>query len=119
VKADGIFGLLMDNIEDCFKWVHGNDELSDMAQVLGRKLEQQKDILRRVEEIGVLGLVSLNLGVIMNTTPQIGDIQKDENGQEWVVVGIVHSGVSRVRRNSLAHLIHAAYSPEIAKSVTI
>jgi len=51
--------------------------------------------------------------------PQIGDIQMDSNNQEWIIVAITHAGLSRVKRNSLAHLIHATYSPEVAKSLTL
>lgn len=50
--------------------------------------------------------------------PKIGDIQIDDNKSEWIVIGISHTGVSRVRRNSLAHEIHAQGSPEIAKTLT-
>lgn len=50
--------------------------------------------------------------------PKIGDIQIDADKSEWVVIANSYSGVSRVKRNSLAHLIHSAYSPEIAKSYT-
>lgn len=48
---------------------------------------------------------------------KIGDIQIDNNQTEWVIVGITHTGVSRVKRNSLAHYVHAQRSPEIAKSL--
>lgn len=47
----------------------------------------------------------------------IGDIQIDNDKTEWVVVGIGHMGVSRVRRNSLAHQTHAQSSPKIAESL--
>ncbi len=49
---------------------------------------------------------------------KIGDIQTDANKTEWVIVVITHSGLSRVRRYSLAHQIHALNSPEIAESLT-
>lgn len=49
--------------------------------------------------------------------PKIGDIQTDSNGIEWIVVGNSHTGISRVKRNSLAHTIHAQSSPDIAKSL--
>ena len=49
---------------------------------------------------------------------KIGDIQVDEEDKsEWIIIGINHSGISRVKRNSLAHKIHAEVSPEIAKSL--
>jgi hypothetical protein len=48
---------------------------------------------------------------------QVGDIQVDKNSLEWIVVGVTHTGVSRVRRNSLAHKVHAKRSPEIAKTL--
>lgn len=51
--------------------------------------------------------------------PKVGDIQVDKNESEWVVVGICHLGISRVKRDSLAHEIHAQSSPEIAKSLTV
>jgi hypothetical protein len=51
--------------------------------------------------------------------PKIGDIQIDDDKTEWIVVEITHSGISRVKRNSLAHLVHSAYSPEIAKTYVI
>lgn len=47
----------------------------------------------------------------------IGDIVIDNDNTEWVIVGISHTGLSRVRRNSLAHEIHAQGSPEIAKTL--
>jgi hypothetical protein len=50
---------------------------------------------------------------------KVGDIQVDDNMMEWVVVGVGHMGISRVRRNSLAHFSHAKVSPEIAKSIDI
>lgn len=55
----------------------------------------------------------------MDDSPYIGEIQIDKDGTEWVVVGITHSGVSRVKRNSLAHLIHAQHSPEIANKLVV
>lgn len=50
---------------------------------------------------------------------KVGDIQTDNNGSEWVIVGISNTGYSRVKRNSLAHLIHSSYSPEIAKAYVV
>jgi hypothetical protein len=41
-----------------FKWVITLGQNTDMAPGLGNKHEQQRDILLKVEEIGVLGLVS-------------------------------------------------------------
>lgn len=56
----------------------------------------------------------------MTTKPlAIGDVQTDRDKTEWVIVGITHAGLSRVRRNSLAHYIHAQHSPEIAKAIVI
>lgn len=52
-------------------------------------------------------------------TPKAGDIQIDEDGSEWVVIGATRVGISRVRRNSLAHRVHAQSSPEIARSYVI
>ena len=49
---------------------------------------------------------------------KVGDIEIDDNRTEWIVVGIFGRGrTNRVRRNSLAHRIHAQVSPEIAKSL--
>ena len=49
---------------------------------------------------------------------KVGDIQIDDNRTEWIVVGIFGRGLTnRVRRNSLAHRVHAQLSPEIAKSL--
>lgn len=48
---------------------------------------------------------------------KIGDIQVDSDKSEWVVIGVTHTGISRVRKNSLAHIVHAKMSPEIAKSL--
>ena len=48
--------------------------------------------------------------------PKVGDIQIDDDKTEWVVIGITHNGVSRVKRLSLAHYVHAQSSPVIAKS---
>jgi hypothetical protein len=59
------------------------------------------------------------LSKVMNRHPKVGDIQIDNNKSEWVVVGVTHSGVSRVKRNSLAHQIHAQSSIDIAKSYTL
>lgn len=55
----------------------------------------------------------------MKTHPKIGDIQTDTDKTEWVVVGVGHLGLSRVRRNSLAHRVHAQRSEDIAKSLVI
>jgi len=57
----------------------------------------------------------------MNDPPKVGDIQTDVDKSEWVVIGVsskLHPP-SRVRRNSLAHRVHAQSSSEIAKSLTI
>ena len=51
-----------------------------------------------------------------NTLPKVGDIQIDKDRSEWIVIGVNRVGVSRVRRNSLAHRVHAQSSPEIAQS---
>lgn len=51
------------------------------------------------------------------TNPKVGDIQVDNIGMEWVVVGVTTLGISRVRRNSMAHIIHARRSAEIAKTL--
>ena len=51
--------------------------------------------------------------------PKVGDIQIDNNKTEWVVIGATHTGISRVKRNSLAHKVHAQSSPEIAKSILV
>lgn len=48
---------------------------------------------------------------------KIGDIQIDSDGSEWVIIGVTHIGVSRIRRYSLAHQVHSEGSPEIAKSL--
>ena len=48
---------------------------------------------------------------------KVGDIQVDKDGSEWVVIGVGHTGLSRIRRNSMAHIIHARRSQEIAKSL--
>jgi hypothetical protein len=49
---------------------------------------------------------------------EIGDIQIDGNGNEWVVVGVTTRSTSRVRRYSLAHQVHAEGSAIIAESLT-
>jgi hypothetical protein len=50
--------------------------------------------------------------------PKVGDIQRDFNGSEWIVITVTGRGItSRVRRNSLAHQIHAENSPVIARSL--
>lgn len=59
-----------------------------------------------------------SLGQEKKIMTKIGDIQIDSDKSEWVIIGITHTGVSRVRRNSLAHKIHAQDSPEIAKSLS-
>ncbi len=51
--------------------------------------------------------------------PKIGDIQIDANGSEWVLVGVAYLGSLLVKRNSLAHRVHAEYSTAVAKSLTI
>lgn len=52
---------------------------------------------------------------------RIGDIQTDDHDEkvQWVVIGVTHLGISRVKRDSLAHLVHAQSSPDIAKSLTL
>lgn len=55
---------------------------------------------------------------ILTSNKKPGDIEIDENKVEWVIIAINYSGVSRVRRNSLAHRVHAKTSPEIAKTLT-
>jgi hypothetical protein len=54
-----------------------------------------------------------------NNPPKIGDVQIDRDKSEWVVIGVSHSGVSRVRRHSLAHQTHSTGVPEIAKSLKV
>lgn len=54
---------------------------------------------------------------VKNISVKIGDVQVDANNTEWVVVGVSHSGLSRVRQYSLAHQVHAQAVPEIAKSL--
>jgi hypothetical protein len=51
--------------------------------------------------------------------PKLGDIQIDKDGSEWVVVGVTTRSVSRVRRYSLAHHVHAEGSPTIAESLKV
>lgn len=53
---------------------------------------------------------------------KIGDIQTDtEGGSEWVVIAVFrHNGkehCSRVRRNSLAHVVHARIDPLLKDSL--
>lgn len=49
---------------------------------------------------------------------KVGDIQTDIDNSEWVVVSITgRDRVSRVRRNSLAHRVHAERSAIIAQSL--
>ena len=55
----------------------------------------------------------------MNTPLKIGDIQTDSDKSEWIIVAITNTKPSRVRRNSLAHKVHAQSSPDIAKSYTL
>ena len=50
---------------------------------------------------------------------KIGDVQIDVDNSEWVVVAVYQKRISRVRRNSLAHRIHAEGTPEIAKSLQV
>jgi hypothetical protein len=47
--------------------------------------------------------------ILIMTHPKIGDTQIDKDKSEWVVVGVTHLGLSRVRKDSLAHKIHAPY----------
>lgn len=63
--------------------------------------------------------MKVNVKIRTKALTQVGNIQMDSNNQEWVIVAITHAGLSRVKRNSIAHLVHAKYSPEIAKSVII
>jgi hypothetical protein len=49
--------------------------------------------------------------------PELGDIQTDPDGSEWVVVGVTTRSLSRVRRYSLAHEVHAQGSPRVAESL--
>jgi hypothetical protein len=52
---------------------------------------------------------------------EIGEVQTDLDDSEWVVIGISFANgqqrASRVRRNSLAHHVHAESSPRIAQSL--
>ncbi len=54
---------------------------------------------------------------------EVGDLQVDPDGSEWVVIGIYHLNgqekASRVRRNSDAHRVHAsvAANPKIGESL--
>lgn len=50
--------------------------------------------------------------------PKVGDVQIDRDG-EWVIVSPSNGrlGPSRVRRNSLAHHVHADGNEAIAKSL--
>jgi hypothetical protein len=53
----------------------------------------------------------------MTTDSKVGDIQVDHDKSEWVVVAVAgRNRVSRVKRNSLAHYLHAEVSSEIASS---
>ena len=52
-------------------------------------------------------------------TAKLGDIQIDSNGSEWIVVGVATRHVSRVRRYSIAHQVHAKDSPVIAESLEV
>lgn len=51
--------------------------------------------------------------------PKIGDIQIDKDKSEWVIISATPVGISRVKRNSLAHKVHAESSPDIAKSYVV
>lgn len=53
----------------------------------------------------------------LDTDIKIGDIQIDKDKKEWIVIGVNHTGISRVRRYSLAHQVHSEGMPEIAKSL--
>ena len=49
---------------------------------------------------------------------QVGDVETDPDGSEWVIIspgGVFKA--SRVRRNSLAHHVHAESSAVIAASL--
>lgn len=49
---------------------------------------------------------------------EIGDIETDPDGSEWIVISVVGRGrVGRVRRNSLAHQKFAERSPKFAESL--
>lgn len=49
---------------------------------------------------------------------EIGDIQTDPDGSEWVIISVGGAfKPSRVRRNSLAHHIHAKSDSKIAVSL--
>jgi hypothetical protein len=50
---------------------------------------------------------------------QVGDIETDPDGSEWVIVSLGGAVIkpSRLRRNSLAHHIHAQSSPTLAASL--
>lgn len=53
----------------------------------------------------------------MTESPKVGDVQTDIDGSEWVVISVFgRNRTSRVKRNSLAHYIHAEVSPIIAES---
>lgn len=51
--------------------------------------------------------------------PKQGDIQIDNDKSEWIVVSATPMAFSRIKRNSLAHKVHAQSSPDIAKSYTV
>lgn len=48
---------------------------------------------------------------------RIGDIQTDPDGTEWIIVGTTQTTVSRVKRYSIAHEVHARSSEIVAKSL--
>lgn len=53
-----------------------------------------------------------------NLKVEVGDVVTDQFG-EWVIISIHEGRISRVRRNSLAHKIHAQSSSIIAKSLIV
>lgn len=57
----------------------------------------------------------------MNSMPKlkIGDMQIDPDKSEWIIISVYGNRISRVRRYSLAHHIHADGDPEIAKSLQV
>lgn len=67
--------------------------------------------------MGIEGIEKLASHSEENIPIKIGDVQIDKDKSEWVVIGVNHSGISRVRKNSLAHQVHAESSPDIAKSL--
>ena len=53
----------------------------------------------------------------LNNPLKIGDIQVDSDDPNGLLLLFITTGISRVRRYSFAHQIHAEVSPEIAKSL--